>query len=641
MLPLLPWPGLDLFYYCALAVYLVIFLYTHANRIRSFTRGMADMMNAQTPPRKLFKPSSKTKTPTSAKKQRATTPTPSRTQSHDISTSTDAISRSTYIPSVLSGGASESTERAAESVEEEDDTADQTSDAVKSIAGKPREVLDLSTDELPAPSNPTDSLNSPTDIAKYFIEQGNPEMSHFVSTLTGKTAHNPTSTTSNGKEPKEEILEDRVGATSRATDEPSDMELGSMEELPRDDTLIASPNERTKDSESTDSKMKEDDMNSICEDENLISKAPNLTEPADISKKAEGTTNNSKAQALDVASTNSAGEPDAAHTSKGAQIELSNGKNAVNGADQVAKDGVKQKPAAVSSDAQSDGTQVTDNMGRPAHIERRIEIPLPRPEKVINSPPEPSRTDTKNIAAALGDANDLPGTENLRSTDDLPQLPEDMLQDPPEEILDPSVHSPSSNISPIPKISKITPIGMDPPPDLQRLAYGLGGNVVDDVGNVVDTSGKVLGHATGDLPAMVGRKVADSGEVYGDNGEVIGYVSENFTGPPPPPADIPSHVLGGLKVDHEGNILDMNGHIIGRFNEKAGEHDDLAPFLRRPGTGESQNEDNKSREEKKPKVNAHTGGSPSDIFLDVKSTTDGIQLTIRIPTTFGRQTQDS
>jgi len=31
------------------------------------------------------------------------------------------------------------------------------------------------------------------------------------------------------------------------------------------------------------------------------------------------------------------------------------------------------------------------------------------------------------------------------------------------------------------------------------------------------------------------------------------------------------------------------------------------------------------------------GESPSDIFLDVKSTVEGIQLTIRIPTVFGGQ----
>ncbi|KAG4220701.1 hypothetical protein PC116_g30820 [Phytophthora cactorum] len=179
---------------------------------------------------------------------------------------------------------------------------------------------------------------------------------------------------------------------------------------------------------------------------------------------------------------------------------------------------------------------------------------------------------------------------------------------------------------------------MAPPPDLFSLAHGLDGGVVDDVGNIVDESGTVLGHATGDLPAMVGRKVADNGEIYGESGEVIGYVSENFTSPPPP-VDIPENVLGGLKVDHNGNILDTNGNIIGRFNEKAGENGNLAPFMKRSKSSESRT-DNGKPDEKKPKVNAHTGGSPSDIFLDVKSTTDGIQLTIRIPTTFGRQPQD-
>ncbi|KAF3068287.1 hypothetical protein GL218_08289 [Daldinia childiae] len=275
--------------------------------------------------------------------------------------------------------------------------------------------------------------------------------------------------------------------------------------------------------------------------------------------------------------------------------------------------------------------RVADNMGQPAHIERRIEIPLPRPEKVASSPSKQAKPEANNISVGLGDPDDLPDVQDLPGTDD--------LQDPPEEVLDPSVHSPSSNVTPIPKIPKITPIGMAPPPDLLRLAHGLGGNIVDDVGSIVNASGKVLGHATGDLPAMVGRRVADNGEVYGENGEVIGYVSENFTNPPPP-VDIPENVLGGLKIDHDGNILDTNGNIIGRFNEKAKENDNLAPFMKRSKPDESRTEDRKP-DEKKPKVNAHTGGSPSDIFLDVKSTTDGIQLTIRIPTTFGRQPHDS
>ncbi|KAI1370382.1 hypothetical protein F4677DRAFT_365245 [Hypoxylon crocopeplum] len=657
MLPLLPWSVLDIFYHFILAIYLVIFVCLHANRIRSWILTVTDMMNPQTPPRKLFKPSSKTKTPTPAKKQRSATPTPSsaRSQSHDVLTPTDTISRSTEAPGILSRGTSEATKGVAGSLEEGKGALERTNSAVKSIAGKPLEALSPSTDDLPEPSNPTDALNSPTDIAKYFTEQGNPEMSSFISALAGKTAHDHSRAVSDSLDSNEETIGDQVET------------LEPIKQLPRDDTLITSPNERTKaaleettddatekasditdsmknhgEGESADGRMAQEtaDTNDISQDRGFASKTPDLPNPADVSKEAEGTLSSPKEQMLGAVPTNTVGEPDTSHISEEAQVGVSNGKREVNGMGRGGANRVGQETDTAASGAPSDDTRVADNMGKPAHIERRIEIPLPRPKKVVNSPPEPTHPDTRNIAAGLGDANDLPSTKDLRSTDDLPTLPEEMLQDPPEEVLDPSVHSPSSNISAIPQIPKITPIGMAPPPELPRLAHGLGGHVVDDVGNIVDESGKVLGHVTGDLPAMIGRKVADNGEIYGDNEEIIGYVSENFTRPPPP-TDIPHNVLGGLKVDHQGNILDTNGNIIGRFNEKAGENDTLAPFLGRSKTDESQTEDSKPQEEKKPKVNAHTGGSPSDIFLDVKSTTDGIQLTIRIPTTFGRQPQDS
>ncbi|OTA94225.1 hypothetical protein M434DRAFT_394972 [Hypoxylon sp. CO27-5] len=652
-------------------------------------------MNPQTPPRKLFKPSSKTKTPTSVKKQRPTTPAPSSTRSHDILTPTETVSRSTDDRGVL-----EATRSSVDS--REGSATDQINSPVKSIAGKPRELLSSSTDDLPEPSNPTDALNSPTDVAKYFAEQGNTEMSTFVSALAGKTSHDQTDYIMDSNE---ETLRNTT-STAKAVSDP-------IEELPRDDTLVISPSERTKEALEKGARdatsdvaspveiaPRENDAKSdtSCQNQSVAQKTPDIPKPAEVSKEAEGTMNDAQDQVSGVEPLNATGEPNAANISKdayvgipkvhqigrdigssdktstlpepayvsqkaggltddsnkqvsgitptstidepdtssitkGAQAGMPNGKGKL---DSAVEGVTEQQPTDDASEHLEDGTRVADNMGQPAHIERRIEIPLPRPEKVINSPPQPTKPDTSSIATELGDFEDLPGTQDLPSTDDLPGLPED----PPEEVLDPSVHSPSSNISPIPKIPKITPLGMAPPPDLLHLARGLGGNVVDDVGNIVDVSGKVLGHATGDLPAMVGKKVADNGEIYGENGEVIGFVSENFTGQPPP-ADIPENVLGGLKVDHQGNILDSNGNIIGRFNEKAGKNGALAPFMKRSKTSESRTEEDKPREEKKPKVNAHTGGSPSDIFLDVKSTTDGIQLTIRIPTTFGRQQEDS
>ncbi|EMR69558.1 putative lea domain protein [Eutypa lata UCREL1] len=179
---------------------------------------------------------------------------------------------------------------------------------------------------------------------------------------------------------------------------------------------------------------------------------------------------------------------------------------------------------------------------------------------------------------------------------------------------------------------------MAPPQNLPQLARGLAGKMVDDVGNVVDESGNVLGHALGDLPAMVGKKVNENGEVYGDDDELIGYVTENFTDSASATQN-PGGPWGGLQIDHDGNILDATGSVIGRFFQKPGERGQV------PSSGGNAQQDpepaQNPKQEEKPKVNAHTGGSPSDIFLDVKSTTDGIQLTIRIPTTFGLQRSDT
>ncbi|KAI2610334.1 uncharacterized protein GGS25DRAFT_256557 [Hypoxylon fragiforme] len=651
----------DLFYHIILVIYLVIFIFLHANRIRFYVLAMADMMNPQTPPRKLFKPSSKTKMPTPVRK-RPTTPTPSSAQSHAVFTPTETISRNTERSGIFSRRSSEATQRAFSSSGKEDDISDKSYSAFKSIAGKPREILSPSTDSLPGPSNPTDSLNSPTDIAKYFLDQGNTEMSSFITALTGKTPNDQKSTTSNSGN-SDKGTEDPVAETSYVGDQAGETP-NTIQELPRDDALVASPSDRTKEAiglvdsdpksksaggadekkiasgQNTDTEELQElaGAKDLDQDEELADTTP---KPASVSKEAEGVTSNPEDQSLGAMPTNTMGKPDTASISKNAQVEVSNAKDKVNGVNHAATNGVEHK-SATSSPKPPDNTHVIDNMGKPAHIERRVEIPLPRPEKVVSSPPPLDKPDASNIEAGLGDAADLPGTDGLPSVDELPKLSDETSQDPPEEILDPSVHSPSSNITPIPKIPKVTPIGMAPPLDLPTLAQNLGGNEVDDVGNIVDASGKVLGHATGDLPAMVGRKVSDNGEIYGERGELIGYVSENFTNPQPPPSDIPDHVLGGLKVDHDGNILDSDGNIIGRFNEKAGKNGNLAPFLNRSKTGDSQTEEkNESNEESKPKVNAHTGGSPSDIFLDVKSTTDGIQLTIRIPTTFQRQPQNS
>ncbi|KAI8625917.1 hypothetical protein F5Y19DRAFT_466729 [Xylariaceae sp. FL1651] len=645
---------LDLLHNFILVVYIAIFLFFHANRIRAFAVIMADTLAPQTTPKKLFKPSSKTKTPTPVKRLRA--PTPNEAAEPARST----LSQSTEHTSENLKGTTPSFK---DKVSRARELSKQPSEgSSESMVGKLQEAPEDSASSLPdEASNPTDTLNSPTDIAKYFAAKGSPEMSSFVTALIGTTSGGSHETTPKAVEsleggahklasPAEHIHSDREGATPNP-----------MEELPTDDNLVVESNDRTKKAvdevaSNTTNKVFEKkeapettgptQNRSSSSSEPRDSTSSDRLEPADISKKAEGALEETIDRASAMASANKTGEPDVSNISQTLQPAIPSSKartadkaqSAANGSvsDPTATSGPSDLPEETSTtDKQRGGitppvndtdTQVSDNMGRPAHVERRIEIPLRRPERVFGHD--------------LGNVNDLRSTEDLPSTDDLPDIPDDESQDPPEEILDPSVHSTSTSITPIPRIPKITPIDSAPPVDLQRLVQGLAGYVVDDVGNIIDESGKVLGHATGDLPAMVGKRVSDDGDIHGDSGEIIGYVSENFINPPPP-TEIPGDVLGGLKVDHEGNILDSNGNTIGKFHQKPGANGSLPPFMQ-PNTSKAEAKpEEKPREEQKPRVNAHTGGSPSDIFLDVKSTTDGIQLTIRIPTTFSRPPQDS
>lgn len=721
--------NLDLFCHITLVVYLVIFITLHAGRIRSLASIMADTANPRTPTKKLFKASSKTKTPTPRRPRsnsslsaqsisRHSTASPELTKVASNATQsaqkaarpagslpkealdevtqsttlaplagasdaapnvtdetptglvdTDTISQSTDPAHTLSTAASDKLKRTTSSAS---NTANKPTEAVgesESQASTPRSTWGKranSTDSVPEEaaqtlrrsisglsemtSNPDSSgaLNSPIDIAKYFSDNGNIEMSHFITALTNKgpaAAHASDDFANDNKSSGATSRED-VGAHDTVVDKDvAATASGAAGKLPTDDDSVGkgiSGSAATKDPTSDASKPgalnksnQPDDSGSpapqtlsaakgVPQVSAVADKTPNVPQPADVSKETEGASDIERKATGAVSNITSSNQqiPDA-------PMATDQAKAATSDADRKVKDG--------PSSGAEDGTQEFDNMGRPAHIERRIDIPLPRPEKVVNSPPLPTKPELGNLANELGDPNHLPttdhlySTDNLRSTHDLQDIPED----PPEELLDPSVHSASANVSPIPKISKIAPIGVAPPLDLAQLAKGLGGHVVDDVGSVVDESGKVLGHVTGDLPAMVGKKVADNGEVYGDGGELIGYVNENFVNPPPP-TDIPSDVMGGLKVDHNGNILDASGNIIGRFHNKPGPNGELGPFANTSQQNQEQGSkaDDKPKQEDKPKVNAHTGGSPSDIFLDVKSTQDGIQLTIRIPTTF-------
>ncbi|KAI1187991.1 hypothetical protein F5B17DRAFT_397328 [Nemania serpens] len=645
---------IDLIHNIILGIYLALFVFLHARQIQSLVTAMADTLAPQTPPKKLFKPSSKTKTPTRPKlspqatrhtdfpqktangarpsivsEPEAAKPanepsldsiaeskpaqpapetevsvTPDKLGEHASSDTTgetstsmadnyiltpaETSSRGTGPRSPLSREDSRNAKDSPSSFKDKVSRArelarESTDSSVKGIAGKPLEALEKdvlerdvpeSAEDIPLaePDDPADVLNSPTKIAEYFKDRGNLEMSNFVSSLAGNWA---------------------LGSDQASGQESGDNTPTAAK--PRTDEAQASDNRANQ--VANDHKNNEPDRAST-PGESQNTGPPDLNGSAHVSKTADGTFRDTEEAESIIKPTNNVGEPNVSNISRTGQPSIPTSQRDDHGRDE----------------------HVVDNMGRPAHVERSFEIPFQRPGKGASSP--------------LGDSEDLPSVEDLPSTDSLPRIPEDDSEDPPEEFLDPSMHSTSSSITPIPKIPKISPIDSLPPVGLPRLAQGLAGHVIDDVGNIVDESGEVLGHATGDLPAMVGKKVSDDGEVYGDGGEIIGYVSENFINPPSP-TEIPGDVLVGLRIDHKGNILDSSGNTIGKFFQPP-EKNSSSPKPSAKQASPKVDSHDEPKEERKPKVNAHTGGSPSDLFLDVKSTTDGIQLTIRIPTTFSR-----
>lgn len=254
-------------------------------------------------------------------------------------------------------------------------------------------------------------------------------------------------------------------------------------------------------------------------------------------------------------------------------------------------------------------------------------------------------------------------------------------------------------VAPIPKIGSIPPISPGIPissPGRPKLPPFVGsfllGKTVDEYGDIVDDkTGQVLARAGGDLPSIVGRQISNrQGDILGDDGELLGYVADieierkgSGSGNSPSPSgataprslfEIMSRSNASLMVDHLGNILDSSGNVVGKF------HDNNNPLHRKEkeekeaqqqsqpdeplGSGKeeqpppppnpppqsspppeepepSQSRPRRTEEERRENAQAwrkeNPGESPSDIFLDVKSTTEGIQLTIRIPTVFGGQ----
>lgn len=219
------------------------------------------------------------------------------------------------------------------------------------------------------------------------------------------------------------------------------------------------------------------------------------------------------------------------------------------------------------------------------------------------------------------------------------------------------------------------------PPVYEISKNHLVGKTIDEFGDILDENGAVLGRVEGDLPSMIGRSISNArGDVLGDDGELLGYVAavemgegEQKTSQEQVPTWNLTEVMqamaaagkgpGGLRVDPFGNILDGEGNVVGSFHDNAsGFGKKNAPAGRgnspashanekrsRPRAAPKDNSTPPKQEAKannaEPRENAQSHRkedpkeSPSDIFLDVKSTTEGIQLTIRIPTVFNGRGQ--
>jgi len=209
-------------------------------------------------------------------------------------------------------------------------------------------------------------------------------------------------------------------------------------------------------------------------------------------------------------------------------------------------------------------------------------------------------------------------------------------------------------------------------------------------GDITEIVGRKVSNREGDI-------LGDNGELLGYVADVE-IERKNSTSPQFPRAGMPRSLFdlmgksgASLMVDHLGNILDANGEVVGKLHDNNNplhrkEREDeaareriqqmaaagpsstqkqppkLAPEEPSPPPKspkrQSQSQASQSsqyppaeqaqpprprRTEDERRQNAEAwrkenpGESPSDIFLDVKSTTEGIQLTIRIPTVFGGQ----
>ena len=177
--------------------------------------------------------------------------------------------------------------------------------------------------------------------------------------------------------------------------------------------------------------------------------------------------------------------------------------------------------------------------------------------------------------------------------------------------------SPRQNIT----IPKFIPMSSTESPP--AIAQGLEGKFVDEFGNILGWDGTVLGRAEGDLPSMVERPISIDGKIRDSSGQVVGYVSENLTKP------ITAERGCGLRVDETGNIYDQDGAVVGRMKKPA---DPNAAHGTPFGQAKKGSENSRSQQDSHTTPRPQATPDLSELSLDIKSTHDGIQLIIKIPT---------
>lgn len=188
------------------------------------------------------------------------------------------------------------------------------------------------------------------------------------------------------------------------------------------------------------------------------------------------------------------------------------------------------------------------------------------------------------------------------------------------------------------------------------LAQGLVGCKVSGAGAIIDNQDRIMGRATGDLPSMYGMPISENGGVFSMSGQLAGYVTENYTIASPVPDEKDTNntedlvadkqvreIIARVGVDKSGNLVDDSGRVVGKVagDFSTGNFTPTSTSSSSPAE-ESSTEPNSAEKEgtadaSPPKIQLTAAkedeGNP-DVYLDVKSTRDGIQISIRIPSGF-------